>query len=927
LIREACAMKLSTRLAIAMVALALMTATAVGLLTYSKVAELALPGALDRLRTHALAVATDLQASVRGARADVLGFRASNAVFDIMMARLNRATDPTAAATEMEWRRRLGSRLAAELNSKPNYHEFSVVGVDDGGRELVRVERSGADRRVRIVPEAELQRQGERYYFKETIRLADGQVYVSPIDLHRQNGIIDVPHIPVLRVATPVPTPSGQPFAIIIIDVDMRADFARIRSTQLAGGQVYVVNERGDYLMHPDPARELGFELGISHRVQDDLPALAGLLGSDNIAPRVVEDRTGARLGLGLVTTVLAGGTPVTVIEAMPYTELMSAATSARDATLLGGLAAVIGAIALAVIIARSLTRPLVQMTRAVEGFAHNEPVAVPTGGGREIAVLASTFTRMASEARERTAALSREIEERRRIVDTSLDAFVQLDETGHVRDWNRQAEAIFGWSRAEAMGQPVTSLYLPQGYRPRYLDLAERLKQSDTDEMVGERFEFEAVRKDRKRIKMELSITSLRRRNGIAFNLFLRDLTQKIATEEQLRHAQKMESVGQLTGGIAHDFNNMLTVITGTIDILAEAVADKPQLAAIAKLISEAADRGAELTAHLLAFARKQPLQPREIDVNILLVESAKLMWPTLGEQIEIEPMLADDVWPALVDPNQLTSALLNLAINARDAMPNGGKLMLETKNVVLDQSFAKMSSDAKPGSYVMIAVSDTGSGIPEAIRERVFEPFFSTKGVGKGSGLGLSMVYGFVKQSGGHIRLYSEEGHGTTVKLYLPRASKVSGQVEEASPASRIEGGDETILVVEDDALVRTYVDAQLRSLGYRTLTAANATEALATADSGAAFDLLFTDVIMPGPLNGRQLAEEMSKRRSPLKVLFTSGYAENAMIHQGRLDPGVLLLTKPYRKLDLAQMVRLALGAAGTYARRDVRNARAG
>jgi signal transduction histidine kinase len=233
------------------------------------------------------------------------------------------------------------------------------------------------------------------------------------------------------------------------------------------------------------------------------------------------------------------------------------------------------------------------------------------------------------------------------------------------------------------------------------------------------------------------------------------------------------MDAIGQLTGGIAHDFNNILTVITGTIEILAAAVDDRPQYAAIAKMIDQAADRGAELTRHLLAFARKQPLRPRETDVNALIVETARLLRPTLGELVEIESVLEGDAWQALVDPNQLTSAMLNLAVNARDAMPNGGKLTLESGNTLLDESYAKTQGDVRPGHYVMIAVSDNGSGIPAAIRDKVFEPFFTTKGTGKGAGLGLSMVYGFVKQSGGHIRIYSEEGYGTTVKIYLPRAT----------------------------------------------------------------------------------------------------------------------------------------------------------
>ncbi|MGH6642700.1 MAG: ATP-binding protein [Bradyrhizobium sp.] len=383
-------------------------------------------------------------------------------------------------------------------------------------------------------------------------------------------------------------------------------------------------------------------------------------------------------------------------------------------------------------------------------------------------------------------------------------------------------------------------------------------------------------------------------------------------ATESQVRQAQKMEAVGQLTGGVAHDFNNILTVITGTIEILTDAVKDRPQLASIARMIDDAASRGADLTQHLLAFARRQPLQPRSVDVNGLMLDSARLLKPTLGEHIDIEPVLARQVAPALIDPSQLSTAILNLALNARDAMPNGGKLTLETRNVVLDENYARANSEVTAGNYVMIAVSDTGEGMPPELLDKVFEPFFTTKEVGKGSGLGLSMVYGFVKQSNGHIKIYSEVGHGTTVKLYLPQATGIAPASTPIENRGEPERGGESILVVEDDPLVRQYVLTQIQSLGYATLSASSGAEALAVIDSGKPIDLLFTDVIMPGNMNGRELAEAATKRRPEIKVLFTSGYTENAIIHHGRLDPGVLLLAKPYRRSDLAALIRTALVA---------------
>jgi len=387
--------------------------------------------------------------------------------------------------------------------------------------------------------------------------------------------------------------------------------------------------------------------------------------------------------------------------------------------------------------------------------------------------------------------------------------------------------------------------------------------------------------------------------------------LHEKNAADLRLRQTQKMEAVGQLTGGIVHDLNNILTVITGTIEILAEGVADRPELVAITKMIDEAGMRGADLTQRLLAFARKQPLRPREVDLNALVTEAANLLPPTLGENVEVHLVLAADTSRALIDPCQLKNTIRNLALNARDAMVNGGKLTIETGNAVLDDNYASMNGDVAAGNYVMVAVTDSGHGIPACILDHVFEPFFTTKEVGKGSGLGLSMVYGFVKQSDGHIKIDSEEGRGTTVRMYLPQAVGAAESAEFARPSS-VEGGRETILVVEDDHLVRTFVVGQIQSLGYATLAAVNAAEALVVIDSPTEIDLLFTDMIMPGSMNGRQLADKALQRRSSLKILFTSGYSNEAIIHHGHLDAGVLLLAKPYRKSDLARMIRAALAA---------------
>jgi PAS domain S-box-containing protein len=526
-------------------------------------------------------------------------------------------------------------------------------------------------------------------------------------------------------------------------------------------------------------------------------------------------------------------------------------------------------------------------------------PIRSAAGG----IVGASKIVSDITESKRTQRALDQEIEERQRIFDTSQDLILVTDTAGNFVQVSPSSRTILGFEPSEMVGHSAVDFIHPDD-----LDNTRSEMRSARRGQQTRSFEARYWHKDGTAVTLNWVGTwsePVRRHFFIG-----RDVTEKQAAEAQFRQAQKMDAVGQLTGGVAHDFNNILTVITGTIGILGDAVADRPELASIAKLIDDAAERGAQLTKHLLAFARKQPLQPREVDVNSLAMEAAKLLHPTLGEQIEVSPKLSEDAWSALVDPNQLTTAILNLALNARDAMPHGGKLTLETRNVYLDEGYASIHSDVAVGNYVMIAVSDTGSGIAPEHLEKVFDPFFTTKEVGKGTGLGLSMVFGFVKQSGGHVKIYSEVDHGTSVKLYLPRAAGIQPTAHESEASGTIRGGNETILVVEDDALVRKFVVTQVTGLGYATLQAANAAEALKIVESGVPIDLLFTDVIMSGAMNGRQLVDAATRLRPTLRVLFTSGYTENAIVHHGRLDAGVLLLAKPYRKPELAKMIRVAL-----------------
>jgi signal transduction histidine kinase len=389
--------------------------------------------------------------------------------------------------------------------------------------------------------------------------------------------------------------------------------------------------------------------------------------------------------------------------------------------------------------------------------------------------------------------------------------------------------------------------------------------------------------------------------------------IAEREKAEEALRQAQKMEAIGQLTGGVAHDFNNILQVILGNLgnverQLQRRGMTDPSFLERSVRAALRAGDRAAVLTRQLLAFSRRQPLEPRALDVNKLLGGMSDLLHRTLGETVEVEIIMGAGLWQILADANQLESAILNLAVNARDAMPAGGKLTIETANAFLDEAYAALQEDVRPGQFVVVAVSDTGTGMTQEVIGKAFEPFFTTKDIGQGTGLGLSQVYGFIKQSGGHAKIYSELGQGTTIKLYLPRLLGVGGAQEDGvAERTPLRGGAEAILVVEDEADVRGFVVDMLRELGYQVIEATDGREALAAIETRPEIQLLFTDVGLPGSFNGRQLADAALKARPDLKILYTTGYARNAIVHQGRLDPGVELITKPFTYAALAARIR--------------------
>ena len=520
---------------------------------------------------------------------------------------------------------------------------------------------------------------------------------------------------------------------------------------------------------------------------------------------------------------------------------------------------------------------------------------------------------RVADRARQLAATAAQLAETERRfhlLIDGVTDyAIFMLDTAGNVISWNPGAERIKGYSSAEILGHHFSRFYTEddrqKGLPRTALATAERTGKYEAE---GWR-----CRKDGTTFMANVVINAIRDASGrlLGFAKVTRDITEKKAAEEQLRQAQKMEAVGQLTGGVAHDFNNLLTVIMGNLENLDRILPPAPSTQRIIAAALRAASRAAMLTHRLLAFSRRQPLTPEVLSANKLVAGISELLRRTLGESILIETVLAGGLWPTLADGNQLENALINLAINARDAMPEGGKLMIETANTHLDEAYARMHEEVEPGQYVGIFVTDTGVGMARETVAHAFEPFFTTKEIGQGTGLGLSQVYGFIKQSGGHVKIYSEVGEGTTVKLYLPRHRGAENVIDERPEAYQLpRGRSELVLVVEDDPDVRDYTVEMVGDLGYSVLSAPDGASALRLLDTHRQVSLLFTDVGLPGGMNGRQLAEQALQRQPRLKVLYTTGYARNAIVNQGRLDPAVEVVFKPFTYSDLATKIRHVL-----------------
>jgi PAS domain S-box-containing protein len=502
-----------------------------------------------------------------------------------------------------------------------------------------------------------------------------------------------------------------------------------------------------------------------------------------------------------------------------------------------------------------------------------------------------------------------------RGILESAVIGIITIDDRGLIETVNPATERLFGYSAAELIGHNVKIL-MPEPYRAEHDGYIASYIKTRVKKIIGIGREVSGLRKDGTTFPVHLSVGEFEADGQRYFTGMIYDISDRIHVEEALReserrlaHAQKMEAVGQLTGGIAHDFNNLLLVVSGNLELL-EAHALTHDARVLLREAQEATALGSKLTDQLLTFARRRHMDPHVIEVNELVVSITEMLRRTLGEHIALSTSLARELWLTRVDPGQFQSAIVNMAVNARDAMPEGGKLVVETCNITLAAAEESFPAELKPGDYVQLSISDTGTGMPPEIRDRVFEPFFTTKEKGRGTGLGLAMVYGFVKQSGGHITIYSEPGHGTTVNLYLPRAqvsaAKTVAKLSHTDPHAR-----ETILVVEDDERVRQLTIRRLKLIGYSVLEAKDGPTALEILGSGEAIDLVFTDLIMPGGLSGRDVADKARELKPGIKVLLTSGYAEE-LVHGGDLQRERLrVLRKPYQQADLVAALRDVLG----------------
>ena len=799
----------------------------------------------------------------------------------------------------------------------------------------------GGERWCASLPDAGPINLTDREYFQTTIR--EGKIQSSDFIIGRQTGEGSIVFTYPARGA------GGVIEAIVFLAYRTSVLSSMLNDPPLPSGAIVALLDRNGVVAArwPDPEKWIGQNLSNSEIVRSALKgrrgairAVTGWSGDDEFAVAFLPMQPPAKL------TVLVG---------LPLTEALREA----DASFWQEVSWTTGVFILAALIAifgahLMVVRPLRALHDSVLALARGHfasPSAALTRGSRELRSVSQALSEAAFVLRERETALRQSEQSKTAVIHTALDCIITIDEAGLIVDFNPAAEQTFGLSRTEASGRLLADVIIPPEYRNDHAAGLARYLSTGEARVLGKRLEMEAVRSDGSRFPVDLAIVETRVDDKRFFTGHLRDISDRKRAEQslrdtnielerrvsdrtrdlvaanetlkteihareqaedQIRQLQKMEAVGQLTGGIAHDFNNMLAVILGSLRLIQRRL-DRGE-SNIQRFLEggiEGAERAATLTRRLLAFSRQQALVPQPLDGSKLIAGMSELLRRAIPENVEIETVLAGGLWRMHADPYQLENTILNLALNARDALPDGGRLTIETANTWLDEAYASAHADVPVGQYVMIAVTDNGTGMPADVVARAFDPFFTTKPAGHGTGLGLSQVHGFIKQSGGHIKIYSELGRGTSVKVYLPR---YVGEGVEVAPTKLptdipLAAANEKVLLVEDDERVRNLTSEMLRELGYQVVEANGAETALKLLDQHPNVALLFTDIVMAG-LNGRQLAEKALNSHPHLKVLFATGYTRNAIVHNGILDSGVNVILKPYTIDALANKIASVL-----------------
>lgn len=777
--------RMSTRLAIVAVVPVVLTASLITLLVRRAVPKAVIPSSLVTLKTYTQLLATDINADLESARADVRTWRNDPDVREVAL-RLGEHRPPTSKSLN-----HVAAHFTAELQAKPSYLQLRIIAAD-GGHEVVRVDRQAAGLPARRVPRVGLQNKSRRPYVIEGLRLRIGEIYTSRIELNQEHGKVEIPPVPVVRIIAPLPGPNRHIAALIVLNIDLRPLFRRLRTAEAGSHRVYLALARGDYALNPDSSREFAMDLGRTDNWRADFPEVAKESADTVITWMRKSGATG--LAVSAVRLPLDSSGPLTLIVTRPDSALTATASTVLHSALLSGLVVSALAVLFAIILTGSMTKPLRRLTEAVDTFRVSGAWTVPSRMAGELGILSETFSRMAVEVSEKTHQLEQEIAHSERI-------------------------------------------------------------------------------------------------------------------QEQLVRSQKMQAVGRLASGIAHDFNNVLTTILGNAEAFRSATDEEGDRSHWVDEITHAATRASMLTRQLLAIGGRQAVEPQPLDLNEVVTGAERLLRPTLGADIALTTDLADDLGAILADHAQMEQVILNLVVNARDAMPTGGRLSIETANVTLDTAYADEHLRTKPGSYVMLAVTDTGTGMDEDTQTHLFDPFFTTKAPGKGTGLGLAMVQGIVEQSGGSLWVYSELGVGTRFKIYLPRVQQQpSAQATQTAPEPPVAiAGNETVLLVEDDDSVRSVTERSLMRFGYHVLSASRGYEALkVAAEHAAEIDVIVTDVVLPD-IDGPLLVKQLQTFCAGVPVLLTSGYGAETVSQRGALPPDSHFLQKPFTVADLARKIR--------------------